>query len=490
MNELFKYRNRILTVVYLMYLFILTLSPFHFSMKHLHEFSDKNIVDLIYAFIYINSGDIIANLLLFLPLGFLFYYSFQKDPEIKILFKAMIIGGMLSFIIEFLQLFLDRSTNITDIAMNAIGSGAGFIIAILWQRNHSKIPKISKKIIRNTHFFVLMLYSVFVIMICLLPRRYTSTKWWNPDYPLLIGNEGTSDRPWRGDVYFIALFQKALRAREAHALYLSILDSNSVNCRQSMGLIAAYPLTEGQGDTIHDTSTDSDQISLTGNALQWISGRGIRSLGELIHSITPSNKITDAVKQSQEFSVEIWCRPENLIQGGPARIISLSPDVSKRNFCLAQESDELHFRFRTYIAGSNGSQVNLRAANVLNSITKYHFIATFSHGVEQLYVNGKRHPDVIFGHITYLPILAGLGGGQFAQIGFIWGLMFPLGVLAITYFKKRHHLISVLYPICVAVGIDLYYIISYGAPVCLIWIATTIGTSFLSLLFVVAVSKP
>jgi hypothetical protein len=33
---------------------------------------------------------------------------------------------------------------------------------------------------------------------------------WSRDYPLLVGNEATRDRPFRGEVYLVALYDRAL----------------------------------------------------------------------------------------------------------------------------------------------------------------------------------------------------------------------------------------------------------------------------------------
>jgi hypothetical protein len=37
---------------------------------------------------------------------------------------------------------------------------------------------------------------------------------WSRDYPLVVGNEVTRDRPFRGDVYLVAVYDRALPARE------------------------------------------------------------------------------------------------------------------------------------------------------------------------------------------------------------------------------------------------------------------------------------
>lgn len=42
---------------------------------------------------------------------------------------------------------------------------------------------------------------------------------WSDEYPLLVGNEATGDRPFRGDVYLVAVYDRALRADEVARNY-------------------------------------------------------------------------------------------------------------------------------------------------------------------------------------------------------------------------------------------------------------------------------
>ena len=115
MSLLNKDRTQIWLIVYLIYLVILTLSPFQFSIIHLKEYNTQNIVKLLHDLIYLHDySDIIANVFLFIPFGVIFYVLKTKKSSFKSCILAVLIGGIISLIIEFAQLFLDRSSNGMD----------------------------------------------------------------------------------------------------------------------------------------------------------------------------------------------------------------------------------------------------------------------------------------------------------------------------------------------------------------------------------------
>ena len=63
---------------------------------------------------------------------------------------------------------------------------------------------------------------------------------------------------------------------------------------------------------------------------------------------------TRAIKDSGQFSVEVWLESDRPQQSGPARIVSLSLDSGARNFTLGQDGERLDVRLRTTTTDSNG----------------------------------------------------------------------------------------------------------------------------------------
>lgn len=75
--------------------------------------------------------NILGNLLLFIPIGFLFPFAFPKRSRIKYVFSYMLIGILG---IEFLQYFCGRVADIDDVFLNMIGILLGYGIFIIYKQ--------------------------------------------------------------------------------------------------------------------------------------------------------------------------------------------------------------------------------------------------------------------------------------------------------------------------------------------------------------------
>lgn len=66
---------------------------------------------------------VIANIFMFVPLGFLLPAAFQKT---RALWKTTVCMALFSFSIEFVQYFIGRSADIDDLMLNTLGGMAGY----------------------------------------------------------------------------------------------------------------------------------------------------------------------------------------------------------------------------------------------------------------------------------------------------------------------------------------------------------------------------
>jgi len=73
-------------------------------------------------------------------------------------------------------------------------------------------------------------------------------------------------------------------------------------------------------------------------------GRMGLDLPVVIASDGPATRLTQALRQAQQFSLEVWITPADGEQTGPARIVSLSLDTSKRSLSLVQEKGRYELR--------------------------------------------------------------------------------------------------------------------------------------------------
>ncbi|HUG93719.1 MAG TPA: DUF1553 domain-containing protein [Planctomycetaceae bacterium] len=102
----------------------------------------------------------------------------------------------------------------------------------------------------------------------------------------------------------------------------------------------------------------------------------------------PVGKLVQAVKKSGAFSAEVWITPGKKQQTGPARILTISADASRRNITLGHEGDKLDLRFRTTKTDGNGLP-SLTAPEGTVRAERMHVVYTFREGVSRLYVDGK-----------------------------------------------------------------------------------------------------
>lgn len=78
-------------------------------------------------------GGLLTNLLntfMFMPLGFLLPFIWEKYRRIL---PTVLLGTGLSFMIELLQLFNRRISDIDDLMMNTLGAFLGFVLWRFWQ---------------------------------------------------------------------------------------------------------------------------------------------------------------------------------------------------------------------------------------------------------------------------------------------------------------------------------------------------------------------
>ncbi len=158
-------------------------------------------------------------------------------------------------------------------------------------------------------------------------------------------------------------------------------------------IIALYQFKTGDGNTAYDTSgiSPAANLTLTGD-IEWLGSWGLSfNNGKAQASTANSKKLHDLITSTGEFSVEAWLTPNNVVQEGPARIISYSAGDNDRNFTLGQSQYNYDFMLRSENSSSNGEPALSTPDNdeVLQA-TLQHVVITFtaSEG-RKIYVNGN-----------------------------------------------------------------------------------------------------
>ena len=99
---------------------------------------DFQIPDTIKTYWILSVPDYVANIILFIPIGFLFKLSHKKSKG-PFCLLPFAYGAFLGFVIESAQAFIPAHfTQITDVIANAIGAWLGAGLFMLLQRQLSK----------------------------------------------------------------------------------------------------------------------------------------------------------------------------------------------------------------------------------------------------------------------------------------------------------------------------------------------------------------
>ncbi|PHS15766.1 MAG: hypothetical protein COA78_04805 [Blastopirellula sp.] len=166
--------------------------------------------------------------------------------------------------------------------------------------------------------------------------------------------------------------------------------------RVQSGLQALYTFNEITNNVIKDRSNSGKPLDLTidGDDLLHPPQGLIVNENSRIKSNNEAKELTEAVKKSNEITIETWIQPNDLTlptnNQPPARIVTLSKDTADRNFTLGQNKDKFVGRLRTTTNGTNGSTKELISPS--NSVKKELLHVVYSRdkqGISKLYINGQ-----------------------------------------------------------------------------------------------------
>ena len=170
--------------------------------------------------------------------------------------------------------------------------------------------------------------------------------------------------------------------------------SNCPDGRISNDLVALYGFSQGSGSIVYDISNygvpehlsieDPDHVS-------WHAECGLTiNSNTIIESYSNNSKVINAVKTTNEITVEAWVQPANLTQSGPSRIVTISKNTGERNVTLGQEGSAAVARLRTTGVDNNGRPDFTTNNNVLTTTLQHIVYTRNSAGQEYIYVNGTQ----------------------------------------------------------------------------------------------------
>jgi VanZ family protein len=398
-----KQPELVIAICSFLFILIATLYPFNFSVQEdsfLHQLlgslkQSSNLVDQI------------VNVLLFIPLGFSLNWLFTKRSNLRSISAfaiALLVSFGFSLSIELLQTFLPaRTSSLSDVLTNTVGGGFGYLSFNWWKgglkhRVYEFLQLSLRKLTVKQLAIGFISYLLLVFLVTVGSQNVVNLDRWDTTFPLLIGNEKTGDRPWKGRIFELAIADRAISEKTA----LQILEKTPISDVLGSALLTAYSFTgkEPYSD-IKGHSPDLVGRETTQNSS---SSQGISlSPQEWLETKSPAEFINQHIQRTAQFTLSLIIATAEQDQNGPARIISLSQDPFKRNLTIGQEGQDLAIRLRTPFSGQNGAHPELYIEKVFADTIAHHIVVTYSSSVLRVYVDNIQHlqtfeltPDATF----------------------------------------------------------------------------------------------
>lgn len=291
--------------------------------------------------------DFLQNLLLYAPLG-----AALSSRSWRLVVSS---AAALSIAAEVVQLWsFERFSSPYDVLSNVLGACAGMW---LWRRYRRKRDG-AHVVLGASAIAACVLASALTFAVWKVPRQASEIAGWDSSFRVLLGNESTGDRPWRGTIHAMRILAGALSPQQVSVLGEKPLD-------------------------VEDRELRASTLYRSSEVMDFEGGRAIA----LPHSL--SSDLAKNISSFGAFTLLLRVEPANTSQAGPARIVSFSRDTEHRNFDLGQEQGRLIMRVRTPVSGLNGQNFHAETLPVLNPRTEVFVVATYDGRVSRIFVNGE-----------------------------------------------------------------------------------------------------
>lgn len=387
--------------------------------------------------------DVVRNIVLFIPFGAAIA-ALLRNRRLRLSYVLILTmaGGLgLSLLVEVLQLCLPlREGGLSDILTNGVGTLLGVSGLYIWGKHFFRwldtwTARMWRTLSPLRLLAIAALYLALWVLLGLWLQYGTVLRNWDPGFPLILGNEESADRPWRGSLYTLQIVDRMLTETEV----TQFLTNSEPFPFSANELLASYRFRNSS--LLENSSGEMPELQWQGKASSPNGSQGISlSSSGWIQSAVPVKSLTSRIVATSQFSLLIRLASAGMVQTGPARILSISSDPYHRNLTLAQEATNLVIRLRTPNSGENGLNPELIAPDVFADEQVHNLIITYRPPVLSLYVDRLEHtytytlaPGMALlravvpppaRHTSLTPIAFGV-----SQVLFYLLVFFPLGCL-------------------------------------------------------------
>lgn len=379
---------------------ILTLAPFDFRFE-----SGVSLIEAVNRFSHRSStDDWIANVLLYMPLGFsLAAWLWVKKVSRSAQFVCVLFCAFgISATVEILQIFLPlRVAASTDIYANSGGGLLGLLCFNRWGQaaTFDLFNSIEKSLHRFIQYrvvalsipnllLVLMGYVLVLFLISSSLQRVISLGNWTEPYFLLIGNDQAIGSSWAGYISQISIADQAVLEEEVAQIFAE----QEPPKRLKDSLIASYDLTLPR-DSYFDKTGNSPKLIWKGNFTESADkNSSLVNSRQWLETEAAASLINQRIRQSSQFALSAVLATTNVNQTSPSPLFSLSNQTSKRlNFALAQHGSELVLWLRTSINNDRGTNPELVVPGVFSDTNFHHLLVTYNRSLLRVYVDNLQN---------------------------------------------------------------------------------------------------
>jgi hypothetical protein len=383
--------NRILLLSLLGIVF-LTLFPFQIHVAARHGLSRSPFL-LGASTKELRSSDFFLNVLLFVPFGFGLCAQARKrgGSGWSSFLLALALGASVSYTVEFLQLYIpDRDSGWEDVISNTTGSVAGFFLFELCGGAVLKALSKCEDILQGwlsprRAAWLLVAYFAGWFGFSAILQSETSLSNWDPQCLLLAGNDASGENPWRGQIFLLQIWSRALPEQTIRRI------SGRESAEEaSAGLLGSYDFTssppyQDQRNFLPALGWTPEQPQITNARALELDGRS------WLRTNIPVENLTEEIRRSNQFTVHIVCAPA-ATQGAIGRIVSLSQSDENVNFHLRQQGASLVFYFRNPLS-EVGAVLAWPVRGVFEAGKTRDIVVSYDGADAFLYLDGNRVPQ-------------------------------------------------------------------------------------------------
>lgn len=385
----FGWSNRILIIALAVILF-LTLYPFRLDFgRHLERpffpFSLGGMgkgVEVIDDFL---------NVLLFVPLGFGLSEKLRERGSSRPATFAITLaaGALLSYSIELLQIYIpQRDSGWEDVLTNSLGAitGAlvfdllgGEILGLLWVAE----SRASSWLTWRRAAATLALYGGCWCVIAAELQNESRLSNWNADSLLVVGNSASNRSAWRGRVYQLQIWDKAVSPNFARKL-------TSHGAVDPPGPVSVVDYKFTGSSPFGDDRHLLPDLLWTPEAPVLSSGDGAVLDGtSWLATATTVPALVGDLKKTAQLSLRVLCDPAE-IRGVDSRIVSISSPDGIANMELRQQDAGLGFWLRTPLSPQR-AKMSWVIPGVFAARGVRDILFTFDGARAKLFIDGTRY---------------------------------------------------------------------------------------------------